>query len=347
MEAGLAAPLKPEPGRFVLIEAFSAGKNPADPAANEDRFVVLPGRAYAVIDGVSDRTGARYEGILSGRYAALVAGNALEAALAADRQAAPRGDRLIDILTQAIAAEYARLGILDIARKDHNFRFAATLALFVQHQSEAEIVLVGDSGVRVNGTRVLRVEKDLDFISATLRRHAWTTIAERTDDPEIRHEMSRRVTLHGTRHSRELVVPHLDAAALDGIEQRSIAAARASLPAVPVADIEAMVQGGIVNAQKRYQNNADSPLGYSCLDGFAVPDILVQTTRIPLTDIKEVELFSDGYFKLGEDFGVEAWEAAFAEVEAVDPEKISLYPSVRGSQGGLKADDRTYLGVRL
>ena len=49
----------------MLIEAFTEAKDPLAPGANEDRFVILPGRAFAVIDGVTDRLGTRYNGMLS------------------------------------------------------------------------------------------------------------------------------------------------------------------------------------------------------------------------------------------------------------------------------------------
>jgi hypothetical protein len=38
----------------MLIEAFSEAKDPFAPHTNEDRLVILPGRAYAVIDGVTE-----------------------------------------------------------------------------------------------------------------------------------------------------------------------------------------------------------------------------------------------------------------------------------------------------
>jgi hypothetical protein len=41
------------------------------------------------------------------------------------------------------------------------------------------------------------------------------------------------------------------------------------------------------------------------------------------------------------------WEAAFAEVERVDPEKIGRYPSVKGSGVGMNTDDRTVVIVHL
>ena len=51
------------------IEAFTLAKDPNNPARNEDRYVVVPGRAYAVIDGVSDKTGIRYQGQAGGQLA--------------------------------------------------------------------------------------------------------------------------------------------------------------------------------------------------------------------------------------------------------------------------------------
>ena len=77
----------------MLIEAFSEAKDPSAPDTNEDRFVILPGRAYAVIDGVTDRLGTRYNGMLSGQYAAMIVKEALEYALTRpdrpDRHEAP------------------------------------------------------------------------------------------------------------------------------------------------------------------------------------------------------------------------------------------------------------------
>jgi hypothetical protein len=73
----------------------------------------------------------------------------------------------------------------------------------------------------------------------------------------------------------------------------------------------------------------------------------VHHERVARADARSVELWSDGYFRPGDGFGVDAWERAFAAVEAEDPAKIGRYPSVKGSLGAVKADDRTYLGVDL
>src|SRR3954447_21999463 len=70
----------------MLIEAFSEAKDPSAPEANEDRFAILPGRAFAVIDGVTDRLGTRYNGMLSGQYPATIVKGPREQVLAGPRR---------------------------------------------------------------------------------------------------------------------------------------------------------------------------------------------------------------------------------------------------------------------
>src|SRR3954453_17729157 len=148
----------------MLIEAFSEAKDPSAPEANEDRFAILPGRAFAVIDGVTDRLGTRYNGMLSGQYAATIVKQALEFSLTRpDGPGTP--ETLIDTLTQAIADAYRVHGILESARRDWNQRFSATLALALLNDDTIDIALVGDSGIRINGNRILQVDKDLDVIT--------------------------------------------------------------------------------------------------------------------------------------------------------------------------------------
>ena len=122
------------------------------------------------------------------------------------------------------------------------------------------------------GDHTLRVEKDLDLITAILRRQAWPVIGQKVSDPEKHEQMSRRVTWHGTRQPLEAVAGVLDAAdmAFDRGDAPSRPISR-RCRIVPRADIENLVHGGIVNAQGGYQNNASLQLGYPCLDGFEVP----------------------------------------------------------------------------
>ena len=310
----------------MRIEAFSEGKDPARPEANEDRLVILPGRGYAVIDGVTARIDARYDGMLAGQYGATLVADALTTLLAEDRCDDAR--ELVPALTATIAAAYARHGIRERARGDHAHRFSATLALALERPDHFEILLIGDSGVRLGGARDIRLEKDLDHVTATLRREAWRVVAARGTVDEARETASRRVAWHGTRQPADGLAGALDAADL------------AAMPHLPRGDVERLIRGGIVNAQGEFQNACGSALGYSCLDGFEVAMEFVHHERVPREAAMAVELYTDGYFKPGDGFGIDAWERAFAEVEAEDPAKIGRYPSTKGTLGAIKADDQ-------
>lgn len=329
----------------MKIEAFSAGKDPAAPDANEDRIVVLPGRAYAVIDGVTDRTGTYYGGRSSGRIAAELVQASLERILAAAAAPGPEPQALLTLVSDELARTYRRLGLLDKARDQPNLRFGATLALFRHRGDHDEIMLVGDSGVRLDGTRVMQVDKPLDAITASLRVSAWRELERRGCDPATRNRLARQVVFFGAGQGEEALEGVLDVADLAEFADRAVAESVAKFPQLPVHAITALVRGGIVGGQFQHQNVANSPLGYSAIDGFPISFSHVTVERIASGSTSRVELFTDGYFKRGDSFGVAAWEAAADEVERIDPEKLGPYASVKGSQGDARADDRTYLGV--
>ena len=164
------------------------------------------------------------------------------------------GLALVEHLTQTIASAHARFGLLQTVSDDANARFAATLALVLERDGEIEIVLVGDSGVRVNGGRLFQVEKDLDGITASLRASAWRRVAARTDDPQLRELVSRRVVLHGTRHAQadELI----SADDLRAAECEAVAACTHKYGSLPAEIVEHLVYGGILHEQKRHQKTA-------------------------------------------------------------------------------------------
>ena len=121
---------------------------------------------------------------------------------------------------------------------------------------------------------------------------------------------------------------------------------RARFPQAPVADIERLLERGI-SGQTRFQNNTVSPFSYGVLDGFDVPLPLVHVFDRPRESLRSIELFTDGYFKPAATPDVAGWEAAFSEVERLDPEKIDAYPSVKGTVGRMRTDDRTVVIVHL
>lgn len=315
----------------MLIEAFTAGKDPARPEANEDRLVVLPGRLYAVLDGVTARSPARYDGMLSGQFAAVLAQSALERGLPRD------GKAIVAALTTALAGASKRLGLEGAPA---GLRLSTTMALALDHGEQVEIILVGDSGVRIDGGAIHHMTKVLDSITAALRTAAWLRATRLTDDPVVQERLSRAVVMHGTAGSVEGWAD-VD---LQAVGVTAAAACAKRFPDVRADLVADLLHGGIVNAQGRHQNNPDSPLGYGCLDGTTIPDRFIG--RLFLKTPQTIELFSDGYFAPGHDFGVASWEQRFAEVEHDDPAKIGQYASVKGSTAGMWSDDRSYLGIR-
>jgi hypothetical protein len=310
-------------------------------------LVVLPGRAFAVLDGVSDRVGTRYEGMLAGRYASQLLQRTLEQWLGGADAALDDPWAAVQACVAAIRATYDRLGITETVRGDWSQQMASTLALVTLSGDDAHVALVGDTGLRVNGEIVMHEQKDLDFITAALRQRAWAPIAAAVGDPGTRERLSRQLTWAGTRHVPDAVREILTQDALDAIEQQTMAFCAGYLPHVPEVDMRRMVQGGIINGQGGYQNSSTSILGYPSLNGFDIPRAMIRIETLPRRDLHSIELFSDGYFAFGDGFGVAAWERKFAEVEAADPHKVLLYPSPKGSVDGQWADDRTYLGVRF
>ena len=208
-------------------------------------------------------------------------------------------------------------------------------------------MLVGDSGVRTNGTAVRRLQKDLDLTTTTLRQRAWMRLAERGTAAVECEVLSRRITMLGTGQPAHALAPVLNEADLARIATEMAALCESALPNVPPADIAKLIDAGIAGGQGRYQNNTTEVLGYSALDGCPVPEKLMQIETLPRSEVGYIELFTDGYFEPGEGFGVAAWKAAFRQTEEVDPGKIKVFLSPRGSDDGTWSDDRTYLGVEL
>ena len=330
----------------MWIEAFSEGKNLDDPEANEDQLLVLPGRGYAVIDGVTDITGRVVDGMRTGRLASRVVQQAAAAFLVDPAESACRPQALVERVSAALRAVYVRHGILEQARAEPAHRFGATLTIAIDLGPTFRFVLIGDSGLRLNGSELVVVDKGLDLVTATLRQEAYRMVGEARGDLDAQRRVSRACAFHGTAEVNQDMLPWLGDGKLAVLHQRSVDRCRARFPAVPVADIERLLSRGI-SGQTRFQNNTLSPFCYASLDGFDIPLPLVSVFDRPRESIASIELFTDGYFKSAASPSVAAWETAFAEVERIDPEKIDAYPSVKGTAGPIRTDDRTVVIVRL
>ena len=330
----------------MKIEAFSEGKNLDDPEANEDQFLVLPELGYAVFDGATDNTGHLYDGKRGGWHASRIAMHAVAEQMLGQTARGLGPARLIEHISTAMRIAYARHGILDVARSDHEFRFGATLTLAMDLGEIFRFVLIGDSGLRINGAEIFMNEPAHDLVTASLRVEGYRMVDEAGGTAEDRARVGRAGAFYGAAKLHPDMQPWLDETKRAVLYERSLAWSRARLPAVPEADIRHLLDTGI-SGQSRFANNAISPLSYTVLDGFDVPLAQVQTFDRSRTAVHSIELFTDGYFAPAAVPALSAWEATFAEVERIDPEKIGAYPSVKGSGPRMNTDDRTVVIVTL
>ncbi len=334
------------------LEAFSLGKKFGHPETNEDSLVVMPNLGYAVIDGVTDRNGTRYDGMLSGQFASRTVQRAIEIFLLAQGDARQPdlqfqgGEHFVGYLGKAIHAGYVANGALAAVEADWKLRGGCTVMAAMIIGDRLEVVAVGDSGIRLNGNDTLQVLKPLDDVTAILRRETWDHFEALGSSTADCDRYAASMTWQGTRNQ-----PAGSATAnsdlLATIEARALDACRKHLPEVPEHELLELIQQGIAHGQGNFQNVTEPVLGYGGIDGFFVPPRFIETRSYKLAEIETIELFSDGYFKPGEGFGVASWEAAFQEVEAEDFHKIGRYMSTKGTTDTQLTDDRTYLGVRL
>jgi hypothetical protein len=330
----------------MRIEAYSEGKNLDDPEANEDQLLVLPGQGFAVIDGVTDITGRLFEGMRTGRLASRVVQRATADFLTDPAATERRPEALIERVSAALRAVYVRHGILEEVRAEPAHRFGATLTIAADLGRTFRFIVIGDSGLRLNGSEVVVVDTGLDLVTATLRQEAYRMVNEAQGDLEAQRRVGRACTFHGIEEMHPDLLPWLDDGRLAALYERSLAHCRARFPSAPVADIRRLLDRGI-SGQTRFQNNTASPFSYATLDGFDIPLPLVRVFDRQRESIRSIELFTDGYFKPATMPDVAAWEAAFAEVERIDPEKVDAYPSVKGTAGRMRTDDRTVVIVHL
>jgi hypothetical protein len=333
----------------MRLEVFSLGKKFGDPGANEDSFVAIPGAGYAVIDGVTDRNGTRYAGMLSGQFAAQTIKRAVERFLI-EQQTPPhafRGPRaFIDYLTAALRDAYVAEGVLATVEADWKVRAGCTIVAAIHVGDRIEVIAVGDSGIRINGSDLLQVLKPLDDVTSLLRRETWRYFEARGQAAAECDRMATSMTWRGTRHQPPGTETS-DPAIIAKIEDLALAACHERLPGSPDNELLHLIQHGIAHGQGDYQNVTDKALGYGGLDGFAIPDRYIEHRSYATADVDRLELFSDGYFEPGGAFGIEMWEASFREVETLDPHKIDRYVSTKGTTATQLTDDRTYLGVEL
>lgn len=322
----------------MRIDCLSVSKHLDPVKPGDDVPVILPGRLYAVLDGATDVNGALIDGVGSGRFAALTGAAAL-AEMAARPADSYTGTDLVAAINARIGA-----GLRDwSARLGKTVGAATTLAALEVVGDRYRFVLVGDSGIRINGREVFQSLKPVDDVMSAGRVLLHRRLAARGVSGEALEAQSRQGVFFGFDAAVPALISADEAAEL-------IAAARDKLvaegfDAAVVAMVEPMLKAGIAKGQYAYANDPDHVLGYASLDGGRAAGFGYAVFERPAADIHTVEIFSDGYLELpGEgETALAAWEAVAARIEAEDPGKVLTHWGVKGSNAKQLFDDRTVI----
>ena len=321
--------------RFKELEAISISKVKSGRALPDDVMVFEDGRLYGVFDGATSFSGKLINGLSPGRFAAWQCAKLAQSYV---QTLTPQEFNVRHLLNHMSAQLAHVLQANACATGDA----ATTAALALDDGERVQFLLVGDSGIRINGVEVFQMHKTIDRIFTMARvilikngfkqrmgKKDWVTLELQT-----RHSIA-----HGLLHA-------IDNTELDNLVDAVSQALRSELPVDPCREIHALLAAGIGRGQPPFMNEKEHYLGFGVLNGDEVqgPDVLIFDR--PRSSIHTLEFFTDGYMEPGAEPKVESWEQAWTEIEFQDPYKIGSHPHIKCSTLDEHWDDRTVLIVK-
>lgn len=293
--------------------------------------LVVPGVVFGVFDGATDALGTMVEGVSAGRLAALTVAAEM-AALAADPDARRLpAEEIIGRLTRTLHDRTAPLGLA--------IPPSTTVAVVLDCGTVWRFLLLGDTGIRINGQEVLCHDKLIDTVSTDARVLVFRLLRARLMGDDDVEYATRRVMMLGFDTA-------IDEAVLSEAQVRSLVeeVITSTGLAAHAAEVDGFLRGGI-KTQFRFANGT-GPLAFDTMNGTEVPfrEVIDQTR--PKEEVDSVEIYTDGYPALPGDVSPEAWEAAFEEAERRDYHKTGIHAAVKGSTESEYFDDRTVLLLR-
>jgi len=303
----------------------------------DDVLVVLPQRLYAVFDGATDTAGVSVQGESPGRLAARQAALAMVRYASAPGQGLATASDLMMAMNQSIASGLAAAGAGPV-------RAGTTAAIVEDAGDSLRFLMVGDSGVRINGTELLRMHKDIDLIYAAGRVEVFRLLQARGWVGDALEQQTRQLVFKGWAACDPQLLSVSDVAQLLA-QAQAVCAPRLQPDAI--AQVPPLLLAGIAGGQYGYCNRVDHSLGYAVLDGTHTqgPDVL--SLSRPKSEVRSIELFTDGYMSCPVGTSVRDWEDEFFRVEAEDFHKCGTFAGVKGSTSTQFSDDRSVLTVHF
>jgi hypothetical protein len=321
--------------RFRQLEAISISKVKSGQALPDDVMVFEDGRLYGVFDGATSFNGKLINGLSPGRFAAWQCAKFAQSYVQTLIPQEFNAHHLLGRMSMQLAHD---LHANACATGDA----ATTAALALDDGDKLQFLLVGDSGVRINGVEVIQMHKPIDHIFTAARVILMKNALQKKRDEEdwIALELqTRRSIAHGLIHV-------LNKTELDNLVDELTQALRGELPVDAHREIHALLAAGIGLGQPPYMNEKKHCLGFGVLNGDEVqgPDVFIFDR--PRSSIHTLEFFTDGYMAPGAETKVKSWEQKWAEIESQDPYKTGSHPHIKCSTVDEYWDDRTVLIVK-
>ncbi|MBB4053623.1 hypothetical protein GGR20_003285 [Devosia subaequoris] len=327
------------------FQGFTQAKDPDAPETNEDRIVAIPNRLYAVIDGATDISGLRYDdrlgqGATGGYLAAQAVAEVLATAAAGPLTRLPDPTALVIDLNTAIAATYQRLRIAGSDIRSGLARFRAAFSAAFAVGDMVRLVALGDCTIRVNGKVVLDHHFPGDTVLSKARAVAWTMLLEKGLSVADIRPIARQLIVQGPTSATPVPQP-LTAVDLAAI----VAAVRRDGPVLEACGNDLALVDKILAAGLEGIRANPETFHASALDGVSDTSSSVRVLDLPRSEINTLELATDGYPALPDATGIAAWEAALAEADRTDPDRVGPHASTKGRVGKNFGDDRSILFI--
>jgi hypothetical protein len=312
----------------MRIELLNQSKYRHGARPGDDVPLVLPGVVFGVFDGATDPRGTRVEGMAAGRLAAQTV-SARMAAIVADPAARLRPAS--EIIGGLAATLKARTDPLDLPIPP-----STTVSVVLDCGDAWRFLVLGDTGIRLNGTEVLRHNKVIDTVSTEARVRVFRLLGARIGDGDATEYATRRVVMLGLDSAvSESVLSPREA---DKIIVETVATTGLARHG---AEVETFLRGGIQT--QFHHGNGRGFLAFDTLNGTETGLGSVIDTVRPKAEVTSVEVFTDGYPDIPEEVSPAAWEDAFHEAERRDYHKTGAFAAVKGSTKTEFFDDRTVL----
>ena len=168
------------------FDLFSRSKYRVNDKSGDDVALVLPGVCFGVLDGATDAEGRDLNGVPYGRAASMVASQILAEILLPYRNREKDAETLLADLCMSYARAFQDYDLDQLP--------ATTVAMAIDCGANWRFLSLGDSGIRINGARVLKHEKLIDRISTEVRVSIFKILAEKFNDPD-EHEPHRVIAV--------------------------------------------------------------------------------------------------------------------------------------------------------